>query len=161
MAKQSSAFSIFPPFGVTVMSLLLETFLPTVESKYHGLHQRSLAMFFRPLNAAFTLSLVMSPEMPRSASVAVRPARYPIWAKLEVGIDEAYFSRTWSMWFWSGSPESSVLNSALIRNLPSQAGPSSFATDGSFGGVELAQMTESIRPCCSMAWSNGMTVGPV
>ena len=45
------------------------------------------------------------------------------------------------MWFWSGLPESSTLNSALIRNLPSHAEPSSFATDGSFGGVELAQIT--------------------
>ena len=55
------------------------------------------------------------------------------------------------MWFWSGLPESSTLNSALIRNLSFHAGPSASATDGSLGGVELAQMTESTRPCCSMA----------
>ena len=28
------------------------------------------------------------------------------------------------MWFWSGLPESSTLNSALMRNLPFHAGPS-------------------------------------
>ena len=65
------------------------------------------------------------------------------------------------MWFWSGLPESSTLNSALMRNLPFQAALSSLATDGSFGGVELAQITLSIRPCCSMACSSGTTVGPV
>ena len=37
-------------------------------------------------------------------------------------------------------PESSTLNSALMRNLPFHAAPSSSATDGSFGGVELAQI---------------------
>ena len=60
------------------------------------------------------------------------------------------------MWFWSGLPESSTLNSALIRNLPSHAGPSAWATDGSFGGVELAHTTLSIRPCCSMACRSGV-----
>ena len=67
----------------------------------------------------------------------------------------AYFSRISFMWFWSGLPESSTLNSALMRNLPFHAVPSAAATDGSLGGVELAQITLSTRPCCSIAWSSG------
>ncbi len=38
-----------------------------------------------------------------------------------------------------------MLNSALIRNLPFHAGLNACATDGSFGGVELAQTTLSIE----------------
>ena len=65
------------------------------------------------------------------------------------------------MWFWSGRPESKTLNSALIRNFSFQAGPSASATDGSLGGVELAHTTESMSPCCSIAWSSGTALGPV
>ena len=75
MAKQSSFCTMLPSFGTTVMSLLFDTFWPTVLSKYQGLHQRSLLKFFTALKAAFTLSLVMSPLMLMSASVATRPAR--------------------------------------------------------------------------------------
>ena len=50
------------------------------------------------------------------------------------------------MWFWSGRPESSTLNSALMRNLPFHASLERLRRrDGSFGGVELAQITESIE----------------
>jgi hypothetical protein len=77
IGKQSSLWTIVSPFGVTVMSVLLETCLPTVLSKYHGLHQMSLVKFLIPLNAALTLSLVMSPWIPSRASVATRPAGSP------------------------------------------------------------------------------------
>ena len=76
-------------------------------------------------------------------------------------MSERYFSRISFMWFWSGLPESSTLNSALMRNLPFHAELSSLATDGSLGGVELAHTTLSTRPCCSMACSSGNTAGPV
>ena len=67
------------------------------------------------------------------------------------------------MWFWSGIPESSTLNSALMRNLSFQAGPTDSAVDGSFGGVELAQITESIEPLLldRLEQRNGVGAGVV
>ena len=63
------------------------------------------------------------------------------------------------MWFWSGKPESSTLNSALIRNIAVRASLSSAATDGSFGGVELAQITESIETLLLDRLEEGSTAG--
>ena len=141
ISKQSSVCTIFPSCGVTVMSVLFETFLPTVLSKYQGLHHRSLEKFFMFLNASLTLSLVMSPLM---LEQGVGGGAAGEVAHLGEARDRrrrgAYLSWISFMWFWSGLPESSMLNSALIRNLPFHAGLSALATDGSFGGVELAQI---------------------